>query len=118
MGSTRPIPMKETTHAKATAQTARGWRNGEVVGASCIGRFSIGYGCLRVGDGRQAVECGKRGEERALVLGAEHGEALRDAPRPVGAVAVQALAPGVGEGHEDRPAVGRVGGALRPAVLL
>ncbi len=38
IGSTRPMPMKAITHAKATAHTARGWeknepdRTGAVVG--------------------------------------------------------------------------------------
>ncbi len=32
MGSTRPIPMNDTTQAKATAQTALGCRNGLAAG--------------------------------------------------------------------------------------
>jgi hypothetical protein len=34
IGSTSPIPMKETTHAPATANTALGWRNGLGAGAA------------------------------------------------------------------------------------
>ena len=34
IGSTRPMPMNEITQAKATAQTARGWRNG--LGAAAL----------------------------------------------------------------------------------
>jgi hypothetical protein len=34
IGSTRPMPMNEMTHANATAQTARGWRNG--LGAAAL----------------------------------------------------------------------------------
>ena len=35
IGSTRPMPMNETTHANATAKTAFGWRNGLAAVAPC-----------------------------------------------------------------------------------
>ena len=78
--------MNEMTQAKATAQTARGWRNGEVVGASCMDRISSGGGRGGLDVGRQVGEGGERGEQRALVLGVEHREPLGDAPGAIGAV--------------------------------
>ena len=38
IGSTRPMPMKAMTQAKATAHTARGWEKNEPdsTGASCV----------------------------------------------------------------------------------
>ena len=50
IGSTRPMPMKETTHANATAHTARGWLRIADSGAA-------GWAAGRSEEGGRVTEC-------------------------------------------------------------
>src|SRR5699024_389504 len=66
IGSTRPIPINEITHANATAKTALGWLNRDVL-AACIVLRNCGDGGDRGGE-TGSVVIGQPGYGRCDVL--------------------------------------------------
>src|SRR4051795_9000090 len=124
MGSTRPMPMKLTTQAKATAKTAFGCLNMLVVLAPCAvtrtsGRTSgVGRGWAGLGGSLsqpgQRGECGGDGPDVVV------GELLQWTGQPGGAVlpaAVEQVGAGRGEADEHRAAVAGIGAALHQSLV-
>src|SRR5580693_3116053 len=130
IGSTRPMPMKDTMHANATANTALGCLNG-LWAEPCLGSLMCGCtprycgggargssprrGPRRVvvtGDAGERVERGQRAGQRGPVSRPELGD---DAGQPFGpdrAAACERRPALVGDDDEDDPPVFR---ARRPA---
>src|SRR5215469_577819 len=125
IGSTRPIPMKETTHAKATAKTAFGCRKGlatvplilctiQPAGMLrrrfCPGRKRRRSGCRRrklvvAPEARQRVYRGQRGCQRVLLVRTEPGQQHGQPLRPGGAAARHYVTALLGDLDIDHPAV-------------
>src|SRR3954465_1889997 len=109
IGSTRPMPMKATTQAKATARRRAAGERARRSSRSCRGG---GRGL------REAVEGRERGVQRGAVRVVEALQPRGEAGGALGALALERLAPGGGERHEHGAGVGGVGTALREAVAL
>src|SRR3954453_15023860 len=107
MGSTRPMPMKATTHAKATAHTARGWS-----------RRRFWWCWFMVGSGEEVVEDGEGLGERGAGVAVEAVDAVLQDRRAGLAHGGELLPAGVGEGDARDPAVQHVRRARHEPVAL
>src|SRR5699024_4262001 len=80
IGSTRPMPMKETVAAKAIAHTDFGWWNASrrvgAVEAGVVGAVASRTGAVMRGNPSR-VGCGVRGRLRRRVRGPRGGAAAR-----------------------------------------
>src|ERR1700678_2554611 len=122
MGSPSPMPMKDTTQAKATANTAFGCLNGLAAGVgeapltlTVLLRAMCWLACCGAGrivvprDAGERVESGPGGVEGGEVVGAEPGEDDREAGGPGIAAARERRPACVGDRDQHSPAVVGVG---------